>query len=31
MWNVKTKLLPVIIRASGTTSKSSRKYLNNIP
>jgi len=31
MWNVKTKLIPVIIRATGTISKSFRKYLSNIP
>ena len=30
MWNVKTKVIPVIIRATGTTSKSFRKYVNNI-
>jgi len=31
MWNVKTKLIPVIIGATGTISKSFRKYVNNIP
>ena len=31
MWNVKTKVIPVIIGATGTISKSSRKYLSNIP
>jgi hypothetical protein len=31
MWNVKTKVIPVIIGATGTISKSFRKYLNNIP
>ena len=31
MWNVKTKVIPVIIRASGTISKSFRKYVSNIP
>jgi len=31
MWNVKTKVIPVIIRATGTTSKSFRKYVSNIP
>ena len=31
MWNVKTKVIPVIIRATGIISKSFRKYVNNIP
>jgi len=31
MWNVKTKVTPVIIGASGTISKSFRKYVSNIP
>jgi len=31
MWNVKTKVIPVIIGAIGTISKSFRKYVNNIP
>jgi len=31
IWNVKTKVLPVIIGATGTTSKSFRKYVSNIP
>jgi len=30
-WNVKTKVIPVIIGATGTTSKSFRKYVSNIP
>jgi len=30
MWNVKTKMMPVIIGATGTISKSFRKYVNNI-
>jgi hypothetical protein len=30
MWNVKTKAIPVKIRATGTTSKSFRKYVSNI-
>jgi len=30
MWNVKTKVIPVIIRATGTISKSFRKYVSNI-
>jgi stalled ribosome rescue protein Dom34 len=31
MWNVKTKVIPVIIGATGTISKSLTKYLNNVP
>jgi len=31
MWNVKTKVIPVIIGATGTVSKSFRKYASNIP
>jgi hypothetical protein len=31
MWNVKTKVKPVIIGATGNTSKSFRKYLSSIP
>jgi hypothetical protein len=30
MWNVKTKVTPVIIGATGTISKSFRKYLSSI-
>jgi hypothetical protein len=30
-WNVKTKVIPVIIGATGTISKSFRKYVSNIP
>jgi hypothetical protein len=30
MWNVETKVIPVIIRATGSSSKSFRKYLSNI-
>jgi len=30
MWNVKTKVIPVIIVATGTISKSFRKYVSNI-
>jgi len=30
MWNVKTKVMPVIIGATGTISKSFRKYVSNI-
>ena len=31
MWNVKTKVIPVVIGATGTISKSFRKYVSNIP
>jgi len=31
MWNVNTKVIPVIIGATGTISKSFRKYVSNIP
>ena len=31
MWNVKTEVIPVIIGATGTISKSFRKYVSNIP
>jgi hypothetical protein len=31
MWNVQTNVIPVIIGATGTISKSFRKYLNNVP
>ena len=31
MYNVKTKVIPVIIDATGTISKSFRKYVSNIP
>ena len=30
MWNIKTRLIPVIIGATGTISKSFRKYLSDI-
>jgi hypothetical protein len=30
MWNVKIKVIPVIIGATGTISKSFRKYVSNI-
>ena len=30
-WNVKTKVIPVIIGATGTISKSFSKYMSNIP
>ena len=31
MWNVKIRVIPVIIGASGTTSKLFRKYVSDIP
>ena len=31
MWNVKARVIPVIIGATGTISKSFRKYLSDIP
>ena len=31
MWNVKIKVIPVIIGAAGTISKSFRKYVSNEP
>jgi len=31
LWNVKEKMIPVIIGATGTISKSFRKYVSNIP
>jgi hypothetical protein len=31
VWNVKARVIPVIIGATGTTSKSFRKYVSNIP
>jgi hypothetical protein len=31
MWNVKTRVIPVIIRANGAISKSFRKYVSTIP
>jgi hypothetical protein len=31
MWNVKTMVIPVIIWATGTISKSFRKYVSTIP
>jgi len=30
MWNVKTKVIPIIKGATGTISKSFRKYMSNI-
>jgi hypothetical protein len=31
MWNVKARVIPVIIGAIGTVSKSFRKYVSSIP
>jgi hypothetical protein len=31
MWNVKIRVIPVIIGVSGTISKSFRKYVSDIP
>jgi hypothetical protein len=31
MWNVKTQVTPVIIGATGTMSKSFRKYSSSVP
>jgi hypothetical protein len=31
MWNAKTEVIPVIIGATGTISKSFRKYVSTIP
>jgi hypothetical protein len=31
MWNVKTRMIPVLIGATGTISKSFRKYVSTIP
>jgi len=31
MWNVKTRVIPVINGATGTISKSFRKYVSDIP
>jgi len=31
MWNVKTRVIPVIIGATGNISKSFRKYVRDIP
>ena len=31
MWNVKTKVIPVITGATGNILKSFRKYVSNIP
>jgi len=31
MWNVKTRVMPLVIGATGTISKSFRKHMSNIP
>jgi hypothetical protein len=31
MWNVKTRMMPAVIGATGTISKSFRKYMSNKP
>jgi len=31
MWNLKAKVIPVILGATGTISKSLRQYLSNVP
>ena len=31
MWNVKTKVIPIIIGATGTISKLFRRYVSNLP
>jgi len=31
MWNVKAKVIPVIIWATGTVSELLRRYLSNVP
>jgi hypothetical protein len=31
LWNVKAKVIPIVIGATGTISKSFRKYVSNIP
>jgi len=31
MWNVKAKVIPLLMEANGTISKSLRQYLSNIP
>jgi hypothetical protein len=31
MWNIKTRVIPVIIGVTGTISKSFRKYVSSIP
>jgi hypothetical protein len=31
MWNLKARVIPIIIGTTGTISKSLRKYVSNIP
>jgi hypothetical protein len=31
MWNIKVRVIPVVIGATGTILKSFRKYVSNIP
>jgi hypothetical protein len=31
MWNVKTKVIPIIVGATGTISKAFSEYVSNIP
>jgi hypothetical protein len=31
MWNVKARVIPVVIGATRTVSKSFRKYVSNVP
>jgi RNase P/RNase MRP subunit POP5 len=31
MWNVKARVIPVVIGATGTISKLFRKYVSNVP
>ena len=31
MWNVKAEVIPLVIGATGTISRSPRQYLGNIP
>jgi len=31
MWNVKVEVISVVIKATGTSSKSLRQYLSNVP
>jgi len=31
MWNIKSRVIPAIIGATGTISKSFRKYMSDIP
>jgi len=31
IWHVKTKVIPVVLKASGTISESFRQYVSNVP